>query len=53
MELRPSIVVPVDQAWFWTERWQGMEREADDDVAAGRVDEFDTLETLVEALDNR
>ena len=25
------------QAWFWSERWQQMEREADEDFAAGRI----------------
>ena len=37
IELHPVIPVPSDQAWFWTERWQRMEREADADIAAGRV----------------
>lgn len=37
IELHPLIAVPVDQAWFWTDRWQAMEREADEDVAAGRL----------------
>ena len=30
-------MIPPDQAWFWTERWQRMEREAQDDVEAGRT----------------
>jgi AbrB family looped-hinge helix DNA binding protein len=37
IELRPVVAVPADQAWFWTERWQAMEREAHADVAAGRT----------------
>jgi len=37
IELRPHVPIPQDQAWFWTKRWQGMEREVDDHVAAGRV----------------
>src|SRR4051794_25765831 len=24
--LRPHVPVPADQAWFWTDRWQRMER---------------------------
>lgn len=44
VELVPVVAVPADQAWFWTERWQQMEREADADIAAGRV-------TTVEGLD--
>ena len=42
--LRPHVAVPADQAWFWTERWRQMERDADDANAAGRV-------TLVEGDD--
>ena len=37
IELRPRITIDVSQAWFWTERWQRMEREADEDIAAGRL----------------
>jgi hypothetical protein len=28
---------PPDQAWFWTDRWQKMEREVDEHLTAGRV----------------
>jgi AbrB family looped-hinge helix DNA binding protein len=37
IELRPQLPHPAEQQWFWTERWQRMEREADADIAAGRV----------------
>lgn len=43
IELVPVVAVPADQAWFWTDRWQAMEREADADIAAGRA-------TVVEGL---
>ncbi|WP_241990079.1 MULTISPECIES: hypothetical protein [unclassified Streptomyces] len=29
--------IRTDQAWFWTERWQAGEREASEDIAAGRT----------------
>jgi len=51
IELRPLVPVPADQAWFWTERWQAMEREVDDDVAAGRVTVVDGPDELFEHLD--
>ncbi len=35
--LRPHIPIPSDQAWFWTDKWQGMEREANADIKTGRV----------------
>jgi hypothetical protein len=43
--------VPADQAWFWTERWQQMEREADDAVAAGRTVTAEDVEEFVADLD--
>jgi AbrB family looped-hinge helix DNA binding protein len=43
-------VIPPDQAWFWTERWQNMEREVDEDIAAGRNLEFDTVEQAIDYL---
>lgn len=29
-----------DQAWFWTPQWQAGEREADEDIAAGRTTSY-------------
>lgn len=46
IELVPVVAVPADQAWFWSERWQAMEREADADVAAGRTTVVDGLDGL-------
>jgi len=52
VELVPVVVVPADQSWFWTERWQDMEREADADIAAGRAKVVDGLEGLISHLDD-
>lgn len=51
LELRPCVPVPLDQAWFWTPQWQQREREADDDVTAGRVTTFDDADAFVAHLD--
>jgi hypothetical protein len=37
IELRPYVAIPADEAWFWTPEWQAMEREADEDIRAGRT----------------
>jgi antitoxin MazE len=50
--LRPHIAVPADQAWFWTERWQQLERDADNAIAAGNVAEFGSVEELLADLDS-
>ena len=44
-------VIPPDQAWFWTERWQKMEREVEADIAAGRVESFDSVDDLIAYLE--
>jgi antitoxin MazE len=51
IELHPVVAVPADQAWFWTQRWQQMEREADDDIAAGRIATTDGVDEFLDALD--
>lgn len=46
----PTVEIPKDQAWFWTEEWQKEEREADEDIKAGRVKSFDNAEDLLKSL---
>ncbi len=50
--LRPHVPVPSDQAWFWEKRWQKMEREADEDIAAGRVATFENVDDFLDDLDS-
>jgi len=51
VELVPVVAVPADQAWFWADRWQAMEREADADIAAGRSTVVDGVDELIAHLD--
>jgi AbrB family looped-hinge helix DNA binding protein len=50
--LRPHVPVPSDQAWFWTERWQKMERQADDVVAVEKVTSFENVHDFLADLDS-
>jgi antitoxin MazE len=53
--LEKALVVPPEQAWFWTERWQRMEREAQADIEAGRVYHYADVDEVIadlEASDN-
>ncbi len=52
IELHGHVPVPVDQQWFWTERWQRMEREAQADIDADRVRSFDSVDELLDDLDS-
>jgi AbrB family looped-hinge helix DNA binding protein len=51
LELRPSLPVPANQRWFWTERWQGREREVDAHIAAGELKVHADGEALLGHLD--
>ena len=50
--LRPHLAVPTDQTWFWTDRWQQIEREADDAISAGLITTVDGVEELLADLDS-
>jgi antitoxin MazE len=52
LEIVPVVSVPADQAWFWTERWQKMEREAEADISAGRTSTVDGLDGMLGHLDS-
>jgi len=45
--------IDAEQAWFWTREWQEREREADEDLAAGRVTRFESDEDFLTELDER
>lgn len=49
--MTPKLLIDASQAWFWSERWQAMEREADGDIAAGRTTSFANVEGLIADLD--
>lgn len=51
VELKAVLPTPADQSWFWTDRWQAMEREADADIAAGRVTVSDGVDEMFALLD--
>ncbi|HLX50062.1 MAG TPA: AbrB/MazE/SpoVT family DNA-binding domain-containing protein [Streptosporangiaceae bacterium] len=50
IELRPTLPVPVDEMWFWTEEHQVAEREAEEDLKAGRYRTFDDAESFLADL---
>jgi hypothetical protein len=45
--------IDPEQAWFWTREWQDKEREADDDLVAGRATRYESDEEFLAALDER
>jgi hypothetical protein len=45
--------IDPEQAWFWTREWQEKEREADEDLAAGRGTTYKSDDEFLAALDER
>ncbi len=52
-DLRETLAVAEDQAWFWSEEWQAGEREAEADIAADRVKTFNSMEDLLADLEQQ
>ena len=48
--LRVKKLVDKEQAWFWTNRWQQGEKEAEEDMRAGRVHNFPNTKKAVAFL---
>ena len=51
--LMPKKLVDKNQAYFWTKRWQEGEREADEDIKAGRMKTFASVDELIKDLDKK
>ena len=48
--LRAKKLINKDEAWFWTKRWQEGERQADEDIKAGRVHDFPDMDSAIAFL---
>jgi len=49
--LIPQKTIDKEQAWFWTERWQKLETEAERDIQKGRVKTFNSVEELFDEIE--
>ena len=49
--LKPKKLVDASQAYFWTRQWQEGERQADEDIKAGRVKKFRSAAEAVNSLE--
>ena len=46
-----AITIPAEQAWFWTERWQQMERAAQADIDSGQTSHYANVDEAITALE--
>lgn len=50
--IKPVVIVPKDQAWFWSREWQQDEKQVDKDITNGNTKKFNSVQKLFEDLDN-
>jgi AbrB family looped-hinge helix DNA binding protein len=51
--LKVKSLVDKEQAWFWSQRWQQGEKEAEDDIRTGHVHTFPNAKSAVAFLHSR
>ena len=50
VRLIPKVAIDRSQSYFWTERWQAGEQEAEDDINAGRFQDFRNMDDFLGSL---
>ena len=50
--IKPVLIIDRSQAWLWSEEWQDKEKEADEDIKAGRVYRAKDTNDLFSQLDS-
>ena len=49
--LIPKKLIDKSQAYFWTDDWQEAEKDAERDLAEGRVESYETVDDLIAGLE--
>lgn len=50
VQIVPLARIPKDQLYFYSDEWQAKEREAEEDIRAGRTKEFSDVDALIRDL---
>lgn len=48
--ITPVVIIPKDQAWYFTPKWQVMEHEVDQQIKEGQIHTVDNKTQLFEKL---
>lgn len=48
--IEPRKTIDPRQGWYWTKKWQAEMKEAEDDIKAGNISSFDTMEDMIKGL---
>jgi antitoxin MazE len=49
--IKPVLVIDRSQSWFWSKKWQELEKVVDEEIKQGRVHKAKGVEELVKKLD--
>jgi AbrB family looped-hinge helix DNA binding protein len=50
--IKPVLVIDRSQSWFWSKKWQEMEKEADEDIRRGQVEKAKNIKELIQKLED-
>lgn len=50
--LKTKEMIDPSQAYFWTKKWQQMEKEAEEDIQKGRVHQHPSVDALKKKIEN-
>lgn len=48
--VEPRKTIDPRQSWYWTKKWQGEMKIAENDVKAARISTFDNAEGMIKGL---
>jgi AbrB family looped-hinge helix DNA binding protein len=51
LRLVPKVAIDRAQAYFWTQRWQQGEMEAQADLQQGRYQDFENMDDFIRSLE--
>ena len=52
LRLIPKVAIDRSQAYFWTTRWQQGESQAEQDLRAGRFQDFASMDEFIRSLED-
>ena len=50
LRLIPKVTIDRSQAYFWTEQWQRGEKAVEEDLRAGRFQDYNNMDDLIRSL---
>ena len=50
--IKPVLVIDRSQSWFWSKKWQEMEKEVDVNIKHGKVHKAKNVKELIDKLDS-